>query len=261
MPKVEIACEYCGKKALKKPSNIKDRKHHFCSHDCYHKWVTGKNNPMFGIDRSGEKSAFLGRKHTPEAKERNRIAHLKENLSPLTIEKMSIAGKRRVHTSESNSKRSISLKGKRSGSQNPMFGRKGKDAPRYGLAPPHGKGVWVVSRNEELWLRSSYEIRVVKVLEQTDIQWQYESIAFPISINGVNDATYRPDFWFKKQNVYWEIKGYWRDDARKKVLTFMCQYPEEHLRILYKHDIDLLEETIALHEDIDPASFGTNEII
>jgi len=40
-------CDYCGNKFCRKPSQLKPdqnhpRRHHFCSLDCYHKWMKGK---------------------------------------------------------------------------------------------------------------------------------------------------------------------------------------------------------------------------
>ena len=49
----------------------------------------------YNINRGGN-HGFSGRNHTDEAKEKNRIAHLRENLSEETLEKMSVAAKARV---------------------------------------------------------------------------------------------------------------------------------------------------------------------
>lgn len=47
MAKVEVKCEWCGKKVLKWPYNFKESKHHFCSLDCSSKWRSGENHPKW----------------------------------------------------------------------------------------------------------------------------------------------------------------------------------------------------------------------
>lgn len=50
--RVEITCEYCGKRKKIKPSRVSE--HTFCSHECYTNWVkatgavNGTKNPQFG---------------------------------------------------------------------------------------------------------------------------------------------------------------------------------------------------------------------
>lgn len=51
--------------------------------------------------RKGENGSMYGKHHTEESKEKNRIAHLRENLSPDTIYKMSVAKKGKKRNSES----------------------------------------------------------------------------------------------------------------------------------------------------------------
>lgn len=51
--------------------------------------------------RKGKNNGMYGKNHTKEAKEKNRIAHMKENLSENTIHKMSIAKKGKKRTKQS----------------------------------------------------------------------------------------------------------------------------------------------------------------
>ena len=55
----------------------------------YRERVRGKNNPMYGIDRKGEKAAFYGRKHTEETKEKLRIANTGKKHTDEAKRKMS----------------------------------------------------------------------------------------------------------------------------------------------------------------------------
>lgn len=42
MPKVEIVCDYCGKHYWKFPSDIKNKKNHFCSKECHNNFIKGE---------------------------------------------------------------------------------------------------------------------------------------------------------------------------------------------------------------------------
>lgn len=62
--------------------------------------------------RKGKNNGMYGKNHTKEANEKNRIAHMKENLSEDTIHKMSIAkkGKKRTKQSIEKQRQTISHK-------------------------------------------------------------------------------------------------------------------------------------------------------
>lgn len=56
--RMEVKCDYCGKVKDRKPSDLKGKKNHFCSMDCFSKWLKatgarkGKNNPKYGTTHS-----------------------------------------------------------------------------------------------------------------------------------------------------------------------------------------------------------------
>lgn len=58
---------------------------------------TNEQRKRMSENRKGEKNGMYGKRHTEETIEKNRVAHLKENLSENTIYKMSVAkmGKKR----------------------------------------------------------------------------------------------------------------------------------------------------------------------
>ncbi|KKL59181.1 hypothetical protein LCGC14_2217940 [marine sediment metagenome] len=76
-------------------------------------------------------------------------------------------------------------------------------------------------------MRSSYEIAYAKWLDKQNIKWKYESKTFDLG-----NTTYTPDFYLPKTNKYIEIKGYWREDAKKKFKKFKTIYSETKIQVL-----------------------------
>ena len=62
--------------------------------------------------RKGELNGMYGKQHTDESKQKNRIAHLRENLSKDTINKMSIAKKGKKRSIESIKKQAETISNK-----------------------------------------------------------------------------------------------------------------------------------------------------
>ena len=103
--------------------------------------------------------------------------------------------------------------------------RRGKDSNFYGKPPKHGRGSWYECKDgSKVWMRSSWEVRFAKYLDDNNIDWLYEIKKFPIHYLD-KDGTYTPDFYLIKENKYIEIKGWWRDDAKVKYDSFQEQYP------------------------------------
>lgn len=89
-------------------------------------------------------------------------------------------------------------------------------------------------------MRSSWEIKVAEYLDGQGIDWEYEHKAYPITYTyegEFKEGTYRPDFYFVKNGSYWEVKGYWRDDAKAKYEAFVQQYPDIHIKLLMKQEL------------------------
>lgn len=138
---------------------------------------------------------------------------------------------------------------------------KGKDHPRYGKnlseeckqklrgRPGHppgptynaykANGDWYITKNKtKVWLRSSYEIRVAKMLDNLEISWDYESKIFDIpELN----TTYRPDFYLPELDIWWEVKGWMHEKAKQKLEIFFNKYSDIYLQIIREKDIIKLE--------------------
>ena len=87
----------------------------------------------------------------------------------------------------------------------------------------HGR--WGIYKN--IKMRSSYEIAYAKWLDKQNIKWKYESKTFDLG-----NTTYTPDFYLPETNKYIEIKGYWREDAKKKFKKFKTIYSETKIQVL-----------------------------
>jgi predicted nuclease of restriction endonuclease-like RecB superfamily len=107
-----------------------------------------------------------------------------------------------------------------SGRNNNMFGKISHSKGKY-----YGK----------IWMRSSWEIAYAKWLDKQNIKWLYEPKAFDLG-----ESTYRPDFYLPEIDTYIEIKGYWRDDAKKKFILCNKLYPKIKIRILNERSLKIL---------------------
>lgn len=89
-------------------------------------------------------------------------------------------------------------------------------------------------------MRSSWEIKIAKYLDSKDYIWFYEPNAFPITYlfnNIYKEGTFNPDFYIQNLNEYWEIKGWWRDDAKPKFDAFVEQYKNLKIVLLMENNI------------------------
>jgi len=109
---------------------------------------------------------------------------------------------------------------------------KGKNNPRFGKMASHGKG----KNYKGIFMRSSWETKYAKYLDKNHIKWQYEPKTFDLG-----NSTYTPDFYLPKTNKYIEIKGWWRDDAKKKFNKFKKLYLKTRIEVLYQKDLKQLK--------------------
>lgn len=133
----------------------------------------------------------------------------------------------------------------------------GKKNPMYGKPPSpkssHGKSSYFYHPDgRQIWLRSSYDLRVARALTDLDVTWYYEVDRFQLS----NKETYTPDFYLPMYDVWWEVKGYWREEAKQKMLKVFKIYPEIKLRILYNDNIKELEFYAQRGEQMDYNEIG-----
>lgn len=119
--------------------------------------------------------------------------------------------------------------------KNIALNQSGKNSYFYGKSPSHGKGQWyILKTGKKIWLRSSWELKVINHFEQNNIEFEYENYTFPIIYEYKNiqhEGTYTPDFYLSKENKYIEVKGWWRDDAKVKFETFKQTYSGINIKV------------------------------
>jgi hypothetical protein len=181
------------------------------------------------LNRVGERSPAFGIKRT---KEHRRI--------------IANANKTRVWSTASRAKLSAIHKGKTISSSTKALWSKqrtGKNNHRYGKPAAHGKGMWYIGKDgKRIWLRSSWECKTAAYLDARGWTWEYEPRSFPVVFSHLKRSkigTYRPDFRVMVNGLeeFWEIKGYWRDDAQQKFDAFVQQYPHQTIKLLMKKDL------------------------
>lgn len=86
---------------------------------------------------------------------------------------------------------------------------------------------------KNIWMRSSWEVKYAKYLDKQDIKWLYESKPFDLG-----STTYTPDFYLPAKDLYIEIKGWWRDTAKKKFVLFQQLFPKVTLKVLHQKDLE-----------------------
>ena len=181
--------------------------------------MQGKNNPAWKENKPKCKSC--GKEITSRKYKRCSICYIE-----YMIKYPHNKGIRKSKTWKDKISSSMKENGTTKGKNNPMFGR-----------ITHGKG----SYYKKIWMRSSYEIAFVKWLDRKGIRWQYEPKTFDLG-----EMTYTPDFYLPEFNLYIEVKGYWRDDAKLKFEKFKQRYCGIRIKIVNKEE---LKENNILKED------------
>jgi len=81
-------------------------------------------------------------------------------------------------------------------------------------------------------MRSGWEIKFAQYLDSKNIKWTYEPESFETPF-----GFYTPDFWIPEWNIFVEVKGWFRKDAKLKFDFFKTVQPvilanEEYLKSL-----------------------------
>lgn len=107
----------------------------------------------------------------------------------------------------------------------------GKKNGNYGKSAAHGKGAWY----KGIWMRSTWEIKFAKWLDDKNLTWKYEPKRFELE-----DRTYAPDFYVGKWNSYIEIKGWFHERHKETVRQFKNNYPSIKLIVLQQKELNEL---------------------
>ncbi len=111
--------------------------------------------------------------------------------------------------------------------------RRGPDSNLYGRCY-YAKAVAHTDRRGRVHrLKSGWEVKVALHLDEQGAEWDYERQAYPVTYTyegREKQGTYTPDFFVGDE--VWEVKGYWRKDARAKWDAFLLAYPHLKTRLL-----------------------------
>lgn len=97
-----------------------------------------------------------------------------------------------------------------------------------------------IRKDLEHYFRSSWEANYARILNYLDKNWSYEPETFVLNIDG-KKTTYTPDFYLSDEDVWVEVKGFWRNDLSKKKYDV---FSETHNTILVDEEkyLELQEE-------------------
>ena len=117
----------------------------------------------------------------------------------------------------------------------PEFQRRRMEGLKKAILSPRAKGGF----REDLghYVRSTWEANICRILRFLKIPYEYEPEIFQLS----NGAFYIPDLKVGNE-IYFEIKAFWSDKARRKFELFKKEYPEIKTALIEPAEYKLLEK-------------------
>ena len=236
----------------------------FCSKECekkfiennedYRKKMTEKakekniengKNGLHWMQSDSDKKDKVVKCFTSASKEKNKILAKNGQIWNQKIENKEKLDKviKKIHTKESAKKVSKALTGRKltqehkdaiSKSRKERGVAKGKLNPMYGKAAKSTNGDYKGGHRNDIdniYFRSSWEANIARVFKYKNIEFEFEEHRFELIVNGV-ETVYIPDFFIKQSNMYVEVKGYWREDAKIKFECFKNQYKDIKIMVI-----------------------------
>lgn len=74
-------------------------------------------------------------------------------------------------------------------------------------------------------MRSLLETRIAKLLDELDIEWEYEPKRYPVD----KEQSYLPDFYLKNQDLYLEAKGVYSPEDEEIMRKFVANRDKDLL--------------------------------
>lgn len=96
----------------------------------------------------------------------------------------------------------------------------------------------VICSKGQVQVKSSYEERLIHLLDKLNLSWEYEPKTFYLEEMKKN---YIPDFYIKELDVYVEVKGYWYKDAKEKWDYWLIKSPDIKKILINKQILIKLE--------------------
>lgn len=115
-----------------------------------------------------------------------------------------------------------------------------------------GRSKWYDVKNakgEIVRVQGTWELRFAHILNIIDVDWIKPSLNHTEhSFKWIDDIgithTYTPDFWSPKLKKYFEIKGYWWGDDKRKMQLVLEQYNNINIEIIQKKELESYEKLI-----------------
>lgn len=114
-----------------------------------------------------------------------------------------------------------------------------------------GRSKWYDVKNakgEIVKVQGTWEFRFANVLNLIDEDWIKPAINHPEhSFEWVDDGikhNYTPDFWSPKFRKYFEIKGYWWGNDKRKMQIVLEQHTTINIEMVHKKELEVYEQLI-----------------
>lgn len=113
-----------------------------------------------------------------------------------------------------------------------------------------GKCKWFTVAGQKV--QGTWERDIALICEKEKIEWykpKNNRDVWVYTING-KKKLYTPDFYFKKYDCYFEVKGYWWGNDKEKMKCIYEQYPERKLYLVMKKEYnDIIKNGIKKYLD------------
>jgi hypothetical protein len=94
-------------------------------------------------------------------------------------------------------------------------------------------------------VQGTWEYRTALALEQQKIKWEKITTGHTFKyILNEKVRHYTPDFFLEDLNLYLELKGYWWNDDKDKMIAVISQYPSNDFCIMRYNDLIDLEQEV-----------------
>jgi uncharacterized Zn-finger protein len=236
----ELVCEYCDKKFIREHHRLNRSKHNFCSLKCAYEFRKGKNSTLWMGGEIETTCDYCGKPikiKKYQLKQKNHFCSYRchGDFKKIHLKGISSFFKGHKHKEESKIKIGNKSKGKhhtietkKKISKSHLGINSGSKCHFFGKPPKNGK--W--TKYKSIWMRSTWESAFAKWCDKNLIKWQYEPKTFDLG-----NITYTPDFYLPEFNLYIEIKGWWRDNAKIKFKLFKQKYCGERIKLLEKSEL------------------------
>lgn len=209
-------CHNCDQKFLLDEYEYDKKKKYFCSKFCAHSYCTKDKREE--INKKVSKS-LLGKKYALRIIRSCPIC--KKKFKIIESSKVKTCGKRKCVNI---------LIGKN------VTGKTGGYRTKSGRSKIHG-GYY-----KNIWMDSSWELRLAKLLDKEGIVWERGSkYKFPYKTKTGLDRNYYPDFYLPKEDLFIEIKGYWTTEIRHKVDDSLRR---NNFKLLILESIDAIDSVV-----------------